>query len=60
MRSSLETQGCIHALNMALAQRPRDKKIIHHFDRGIQFCSKDYTDILINAGHEHDRRKPLL
>ncbi|EMM73704.1 integrase core domain-containing protein [Leptospira weilii] len=20
-------------------------------DRGIQFCSKDYTDILINAGH---------
>nr|WP_235671062.1 IS3 family transposase [Leptospira interrogans] len=48
---SLETEGCIHALKMALAQIPKGKKIIHHSDRGIQFCSKDYTDILLNAGH---------
>ncbi|WP_367946818.1 DDE-type integrase/transposase/recombinase [Leptospira alexanderi] len=26
---SLETEGCIHALNMALAQIPKNKKIIH-------------------------------
>ncbi|MDL5246451.1 hypothetical protein QRD38_11760 [Leptospira weilii] len=35
----------------ALAQIPKGEKIIHHSDQGIQFCSKDYTDILINAGH---------
>nr|WP_232420883.1 MULTISPECIES: IS3 family transposase [Leptospira] len=51
LHHSLETEGCIHALKMALAQIQNDKKIIHHSDRGIQFCSKDYTDILLNSGH---------
>ncbi|MDI7230615.1 IS3 family transposase [Leptospira santarosai] len=52
LHSSLETEGCIYALRMALAQLPKNKKVIHHSDRGIQFCSKDYTDILINSGHK--------
>lgn len=51
MYPSLETEGRIHALKMALAQIPKDKKIIHHSDRGTQFCSKDYTDIPFNEGH---------
>ncbi|WP_228008714.1 DDE-type integrase/transposase/recombinase [Leptospira borgpetersenii] len=48
---SLETEGRIHALKTTLAQIPKDKKIIHHSDRGTQFCSKGYTDILFNEGH---------
>ncbi|WP_244265098.1 IS3 family transposase [Leptospira alexanderi] len=51
LHPSLESEGCIHALKMALDQLPKNKKIIHHSDRGIQFCSKDYTDILLYAGH---------
>ncbi|MDI7196548.1 integrase core domain-containing protein [Leptospira santarosai] len=52
LHSSLETEGCIHALHMALGQVPKNKKVIHHSDQGIQFCSKDYTDILIHSGHK--------
>ncbi|EMO72909.1 hypothetical protein LEP1GSC120_1791 [Leptospira santarosai str. 200702252] len=32
LHSSLETEGCIHALHMALAQLPKNKKVIHHSD----------------------------
>nr|WP_254844205.1 integrase core domain-containing protein [Leptospira santarosai] len=52
LHSSLETEGCIHTLHMALGQVPKNKKVIHHSDQGIQFCSKDYTDILIHSGHK--------
>ncbi|WP_234369508.1 hypothetical protein [Leptospira santarosai] len=32
LHSSLETEGCIYALRMALAQLPKNKKVIHHSD----------------------------
>jgi transposase InsO family protein len=36
----------IQALNMAIIQRQPGKELIHHSDRGSQYCSHDYIDIL--------------
>lgn len=43
---SLELAGCMRALKMALAKaRPADG-LVHHSDRGIQYCSNQYVDKL--------------
>ena len=43
----LHTSGPFQALKMALSQRKaQDKKLIHHSDRGIQYCSHKYTGLL--------------
>jgi transposase InsO family protein len=42
----LSNDGCIEALRMALANRSTTSEIIHHSDRGVQYCSYDYVDIL--------------
>lgn len=36
---SLETIGCLKALEMAIDNKKKSVKIIHHSDRGIQYCS---------------------
>lgn len=36
----------IQAMNMAIIQRQPGKELIHHSDRGSQYCSHDYIDIL--------------
>ena len=46
-RQDMEAQGCIDALEMALSKRVYDHKLIHHSDRGSQYCSKNYVGILI-------------
>jgi putative transposase len=43
---SLELKGCVRALNKALYQTKNIKGLIHHSDRGIQYCSNVYTKIL--------------
>jgi transposase InsO family protein len=43
---SLELKGCVRALNKALYQAKDIKGLIHHSDRGIQYCSNIYTQIL--------------
>lgn len=43
---SLELEGCLRALKMALKQLPAGHSLIHHSDRGVQYCSYDYTDLL--------------
>jgi len=43
---SLELHGCLRALKMALAQRSSTLPLIHHSDRGIQYCSHAYTRLL--------------
>ena len=43
---SLELKGCVRALNKALYQTNNIKGLIHHSDRGIQYCSNVYTQIL--------------
>jgi putative transposase len=43
---SLELAGCMRALKMALAKaRPADG-LVHHSDRGIQYCSNQYVEKL--------------
>ncbi|QTE21227.1 IS3 family transposase [Polaribacter cellanae] len=44
--NSLELKGCVRALNKALYQAKDIKQLIHHSDRGIQYCSNVYTQIL--------------
>lgn len=37
------------ALKQALAQKPPDTIVIHHSDRGIQYCSNEYVSLLKEA-----------
>lgn len=46
---TLHTQGCYNALEMALDQcYYPDRKLIHHSDRGVQYCSEKYTSKLMS------------
>jgi transposase InsO family protein len=48
---NLEAVNAIKALNMAISQLPADvKAIIHHSDRGVQYCSSKYVKILNKHG----------
>lgn len=47
LSESLGIEGAIKALKMALKQCPDTSKLIHHSDRGIQYCSRDYTKLLL-------------
>ena len=45
---TLEAVHCTKALQMALAARSHPThNLIHHSDRGIQYCSSSYTELLI-------------
>ena len=45
---TLETKGCINALIMALnTVEIQVQSLIHHSDKGIQYCSHEYTGILL-------------
>ncbi|WP_262885458.1 IS3 family transposase [Myroides phaeus] len=44
----LTTKGCLKALTMALKNRMYTEKLIHHSDRGCQYCSATYTQLLID------------
>lgn len=46
LSDTLELKGSIKALQMACAQRKNMIKTIHHSDRGIQYCSNIYADLL--------------
>lgn len=46
LEDSLEMSGPIKALKMALKALPPESSLIHHSDRGVQYCSKEYTRIL--------------
>ena len=43
---SLATDGSLRALSMAIKQRKYKEKLIHHSDRGLQYCSNDYQKTL--------------
>ncbi len=48
LRDDLSPKGCLQALEMALEHRTTDAPLIHHSDRGFQYCSKDYVEVLRN------------
>jgi transposase InsO family protein len=43
---SLELAGCLRALKMALWQARPEPGLIHHSDRGLQYCSNQYVEQL--------------
>jgi putative transposase len=47
---TLEAQGCIEALEMALAALPEGSQPLHHSDRGTQYCCHQYVDRLRQRG----------
>jgi len=49
-RQDLSAEGCIDALKMALNNRLYKDAIIHHSDRGSQYCSHSYVDLLLKNG----------
>jgi transposase InsO family protein len=48
----LKAQGCIIALNKAIAslrvEQKEKRKLLHHSDRGIQYCCEQYVTLLQN------------
>lgn len=46
-RQDLAAEGCIDALKMALNNKLYNESIIHHSDRGSQYCSHNYVDLLL-------------
>lgn len=49
LSESLSTAFCVKALQHALAQRQfPDRQLMHHSDRGVQYCSQAYVEVLKN------------
>lgn len=46
----LSAKGCIMALKMALKNNPSRNNLIHHSDRGLQYCCHAYVDLLQDNG----------
>lgn len=51
LRSDMSAQGCTEALQMALDNRSYPAApLIHHSDRGSQYCSAGYVKLLMDNG----------
>ncbi|MGN6540814.1 MAG: IS3 family transposase [Ginsengibacter sp.] len=47
LRKDMSAEGCLNALEMALTNRSLlNQQLIHHSDRGSQYCCKAYVDKL--------------
>jgi len=47
LSDSLSTEGAIRALTMAVKGRMYpERSLIHHSDKGLQYCSNDYQELL--------------
>lgn len=42
---TMETESMINALKMATRQKEYKTRTIHHSDRGLQYCSKEYAEL---------------
>lgn len=50
VHNSLHTDQVAKALKLAVKERQTDQRLVHHSDRGIQYCSNDYQSIHAVAG----------
>lgn len=50
LSDSLAIEGALEALKMSLRQCPNSFEVIHHSDRGIQYCCKEYVELLNKHG----------
>ncbi|MCH6198285.1 IS3 family transposase [Aquiflexum sp. LQ15W] len=48
LSQDLKAESALYALNMAFLFQKNivDHSLVHHSDRGVQYCSYDYTDLL--------------
>jgi putative transposase len=46
LSTNYSVQGAVQALKMAFHENKISEGLIHHSDRGIQYCSKEYTLLL--------------
>lgn len=46
LSDDMKVSSGLMALKKAMAQKPPDAIVIHHSDRGIQYCSAEYTNLL--------------
>lgn len=42
----LSNEGTIKAIEMAIKNRLDESQLIHHSDRGLQYCSREYVELL--------------
>ena len=62
----LAAEGCVKALKMALKSLPATSNLIHHSDRGCQYCSAEYVtelakkDIAISMTQNSDPRENAI
>jgi transposase InsO family protein len=47
LRENLSAKGPLAALKMALSNNPEHENLIHHSDRGVQYCCEEYVSLLI-------------
>ncbi len=50
LERTMEAGLCIEALQKALRRRHPQAGLIHHSDRGVQYCSKEYVAVLAEHG----------
>ncbi|WP_232058299.1 IS3 family transposase [Nibribacter ruber] len=50
LSTNLAASGCIRALEMALTAWLQQDYLIHHSDRGLQYCSQGYVKLLKEKG----------
>lgn len=48
LSKNLDSSGSIKALQMALKNNPKQQNLLHHSDRGVQYCCNKYVGILKN------------
>lgn len=46
LSQNLKVQGCLISLNKAISARTTNQQLIHHSDRGIQYCCEPYVTTL--------------
>lgn len=50
VNASLGVEGAMKAARMAIRQCPNTKDVIHHSDRGLQYCLPVYEKLLLDQG----------
>jgi putative transposase len=50
---TMEDELTLSALRMALSRRVVEPGLVHHSDRGSQYASGDYTDLLRENGYQY-------
>lgn len=50
LHPTLHSEGAVDALIMAASKSKRQQSLIHHSDRGVQYCCTDYVQMLEHYG----------